>query len=141
MTATTADKDTSPTQQNPAPTIIEWSMRGLSALILMLLFGFLVYGTMQPAVGPNFVMSVQHEKIEQRRNGWAVPITITNKGTVAIGDVIYQVMGTASDGSPLNTKQGRIAILGSGESVDAEVWFARDPHGAELRLQVDTYTL
>lgn len=136
MSDKTDDKEKG-TRQDPPPTVLEWGMRALSAAIVLCLFGFLTYHALQPELGPNFEVQVHEQKIEQRRNGWAVPFTITNRGTVAIGDVLYE-MRLGDTGI---AKQGRIAIFGAGESMKGEVWFDRDPRGHNLELRVDTYSL
>lgn len=135
-----SDDDTDPkhSRQDPAPSLVEWMARGLSALIVLALFGFLLHGALQPEIGPNFALDVHTEKIEQRRNGWAVPMSITNKGTVAIADVFYEIV--APDRSQ-TVKRGRIAIFGAGETVESEVWFDEKPASSQFELRVDTYTL
>lgn len=134
-----SDKEKDNAVVDVPPTAIEWGMRAFSLAAMLVLFGFLTYATMLPAVGPNFALEVHSDKIEERRNGWAVPFTMTNKGTVAIADVLYE-MRLRRPGST-EAKQGRIAIFGAGESIKGEVWFENDPRGSDLELRVDTYSL
>lgn len=136
-----SSKQDNKSTDKPAPTLIEWSARIGSALGLMALFGFLAYGASQPHIGPNFVYEIKRDQIEQRRNGWAVPLTITNKGTVAIGEVLFEVRMQRADTTAFDVKRGRVAIFGAGESVDAEVWFDEDPRDAVFEFRIDAYSL
>ena len=135
-----SSKDNRTNEQQPSPSIVEWGVRAFSTVAMLALFGFLLYSALQPDIGPNFTLEIHEDEIEQRRNGWAVPFTITNKGTVAISDVLYE-MELIDGGSTLVAKRGRISVFGAGESVDGEVWFDSDPRGGNLELRVDTYSL
>lgn len=125
----------------PAPSVVEWTARAISALSILSLFGFLIYSASQPHVGPNFKFAIAQDKIEERLNGWAVPLTITNRGTVAISEFIYEVKMRDATMSEFDVKRGRVAIFGAGESVDTEVWFDSDPRDAEFEFRVDAYSL
>ena len=134
-------KDSQNGDSRPAPSFVEWAARAVSALSLLALFGFLIYSATKPHIGPNFKYEIAYDKIEERRNGWAVPINITNRGTVAISEFIYEVRMRSASMSEFDVKRGRVAVFGAGESVATEVWFDRDPRDADFEFRVDAYTL
>ncbi|NND61399.1 MAG: hypothetical protein HKN49_14165 [Gammaproteobacteria bacterium] len=139
MSNTDKTDDTS-VDQHPAPSLLEWSVRAISIGAITALIIYLIIAATRPHVGPNFIMEVEATAMEERRNGWAVPVQITNKGTVAIAQLHYQIEQRAGSTTTV-AKSGLIGVLGAGETVDTEVWFKQKPDPSTLHLVVDTYAL
>lgn len=120
-------------QQDPPATIVEWTVRGVSFLIVLSLLGYFGYTASQPNESPFFECNVIGEEIEQRGNGWVMPVEVQNKGDISVSNV--NVIVEEPNRSSLVVK-----MLGSKEKVKIEFWFDERP-SPQTNVLVGSYIL
>lgn len=139
--AGSGDEQSSIAAQDPKPSLLEWTVRGISLLLIAALTGYVVWAALQPPQNPYFTFEVQTEQIEQRGDEWVVPIQLTNEGTISIEGVAVSGELLAADGTVVDEEAMQFELIGNRESKDFELWFDRDPARHELRFNVTGYTL
>jgi len=127
------------TQQQPAPTILSWSIRGLSLLLIIALLGYFVWAAFQPEVKPDITFEVQTEKIEQRGREWAVPVKITNSGGMSVHNL--SVQAALPDDEKADARLAEIMMMGPGEEISTTFWFNEDPREKTIECTVNSYLL
>lgn len=142
------DASSSAFDQRPAPTILSWSIRGISLLIVVSLIGYFLWSAARPVVEPKIVFEVLDDKIEQRGGSWAMPVEVTNKGTVSIHTLTIGAALTPSyssagkeEAKSREEESVEIPLLGPNEMVTATFWFDQDPRKQNPRFAVKTYVL
>ena len=126
-------------KQVPPPTILSWSIRGFSVLLIVALLGYFIYSWAKPTVMPQIEFTPLVEKIEQRGTGWAVPVKIVNKGTMSVHALSVRGTLTAVAEQPAETLD--ILLLGPNEQVQGTLWYDQDPRGKGLEMSVCSYLL
>ena len=125
--------------QQPPPTILSWTIRGVSLLIVASLLGYFTYSWIRPTVKPAITFEVLTEEIEQRGTGWATPVKITNDGTMSVHELTVTGTLTSAAGQP--SQDLTILLLGPNEQVQGTLWFSDDPRGKGLEMTVASYLL
>ena len=123
------------------PTIIEWSVRGVSLLLLLALVGYVGWHALQPARPTRFTYEVDMGDLREVGEEWALPASIRNEGDTSVLDL--KVVGELSDGGaePVDEAEVTLPLLGARESADFTLWFSEDPREFELEWNVDGYHL
>lgn len=126
--------------QKPPPTLLEWGVRVFSMLILVGLTGYLLWTAFQPTVDPQFRFKIDPQQIAQRGTSWVVPLELTNEGSKAIED-LEVVLEVRSGPAVIEESAVTYKLLGAGESIKGEYWFAEDPRSYTLEPSVTGYRL
>lgn len=131
----------STTAQDPPPTIVEWGVRIVSLLILLVLTGYVVWQAVQPYEETTFTFEVKRDEIRFVDGAWAVPVHLVNKGTPSLEDLAVAVELADAAGNVVEKEALTFPLVGEGEGLDAEVWFDRDPSDYQVRLDVTGYRM
>ncbi|OAV44246.1 hypothetical protein [Lewinella sp. 4G2] len=127
----------SPNEQTPPPTILSWTIRGVSLLVI---FGLLIYflvAAIQPTAPAGANVEYKVADIEQREGRWVVPFKVINTG--GMGLHLIKVKGTLPAEPEDVEKTIIIPLLGSGERVTSEFRFEEDPRVAGFEFTVESY--
>lgn len=125
--------------QSPPPTWLSWTIRGFSVLLIVGLLGYLVVATVRPTRQPTITFAVQQDKIQQRGGSWALPVDVTNEGTVSIHALTVNAVLTQLPDKPKSSLT--ILLLGPGQVVTTTFWFEQDPRGKGEAFRVEGYVL
>ena len=134
---TFSEDELSYVNQEPAPTLLVWAVRGICAALIVALIGYFVYVWGQPAGTLRFDLRAITERIEQRDERWVVPIVVTNKGDVSVHTLRIFAAAPSLD----NEQELVIDLLGPGEAVTVEFWLDEDPRDDAIGLRVGSYLL
>lgn len=122
-------------QSTTEPTsILEWSVRGASLLLVTALLAYLAWDAIRPTQDPSFQVEIHREHLQQRESGWSLPIDITNRGTRAVSQLRYEVVDSST------TRPGVLPLLGGGETLTVEAWFAEEPRVEEVDVRILTFS-
>lgn len=115
---------------------LEWSVFAASSLLIVGLFGFLVYESMTIGTAPPDIQ-LEVGTPEQRSGYFAVPISATNKGDHTAEGVHIEVVlrGAGKE----ETGDFEIAFLPRRGSREAWVTFKNDPRQGTLEARVLGY--
>lgn len=130
-----SSEEKSQTTQDPPPTWVEWSARGVSLLIVLSLFAYLIFAGLSSSEPATLIGEVLSERIDQRDGAWVVPATITNDGDVSVSEVKATLQMVDASGEVVESEQVDIPLLGQAASASVQFWFSQDP--AEHRLEFD----
>lgn len=125
--------------QEPPPTLLEWTVRGISAAVLLALFLYMVWAALQPAAEAEILVDINRGQIEPRGSSWVVPVDIVNQSGNAVSDVVFSVALVDDDGEVVEEESATIGLLGQRESAAAELWFDANPNDYTLRADVGSY--
>ncbi|SEQ24101.1 hypothetical protein [Neolewinella agarilytica] len=132
-------KDSS-TEQQPPPTIIAWSVRGVSLLLILSLIGFFIWSALQPRIEPAFDLAILDDKIERRGEEWVLPVEVTNRGSISVHKL--KVKASLSNKAKGAAEEAHIVpMLGPNEMVTLVFWFDQDPRQSQPQLSVGSYQL
>ncbi len=129
-------------QQSPPPTILSWSVRGVSLLIVLSLIAYFSWAAIRPIQPPSITFEVKENKIERRGATWMMPVDITNEGTVSIRSLTVGVTFPDPLASGLPREQEKtvmIRLLGAKETVATTFAFTADPRTATPEFFVVSY--
>jgi len=129
------DRDKDNADKAP-PSILMWAVRGVSALLVVGLLGYLIWSAVQPTVEVRFAFEVKTEDCAQREGRWVLPVEVTNESTISAHDVTYAI--SLSDGTE---KMVTLLLIGPNEQLTHEFWFDEDPRGRAAKCQVTSYLL
>ena len=115
---------------------LEWSVFGVSAALLTIVIGFLIYESAAIGNAPPDIQ-VQVGIPEQRSGYFAVPITATNKGDHTAEGVHIEVV--LRSGGKEETGDFEIQFLPRRGSREAWVTFKSDPRAGTLEARVLGY--
>ena len=127
--------------QDPAPTIIEWSVRLISLLLILGLLVFFIYNALQPQVKSTVVFQVQTEKISQMEDSFRLPVKITNEGTGSVqglkvrAEMTYMIEGKEKK----EAEDLTLLLMGPGESKGVVFVFDKDPRNYHVTFEVVSY--
>lgn len=134
------DKDKfSDNSQQPPPTWLEWTVRGVSLLLVLFCLGYFFYSASLPETMPKFVFEVQQDKIEQRGGQWAVPVDVTNDSGASVHALTITATLTGLEDEPEETLT--VTLLGPNEEITTTFWFDEDPRGKGLEMSTGAYLL
>ena len=125
--------------QKPAPTLLSWTVRGISLAFIVSIIGYFIWSAAQPDVHPTFTFEVEQEKIEQRGTGWAMPVNITNTGLMSVHAL--EAVATLTGVGGKQEENVNIVLLGPNESVTATFWFDQNPRDKGVEFSVGSYLL
>lgn len=137
-------KDKNPKSQSagPPPTLVEWSFRGFSLLLVLSLIGYFIHEALQPEIRPEFSIHVKEDKIRQVNNRWVVPVEVSNKGTLDVHHLKIQAkLILSEDPRQEETENSEIPLLGCDEQVSLEFWFTHSPKVYPFECQAGSYLL
>lgn len=124
----------------PAPTALEWTVRLVSAAVLLALTGYIVWTAFQPTVNPHFEFAFEIADMEERDGQWVVPLDVTNRGTSTLENVVVRLQ--LLDGERvIEEPEVTFALIGEEEVQKAEFWFTSEPVGYLLKPSVVGYRL
>ena len=118
------------------PTVLVWSVRGLSLLLILALLAYLVRNALQPNEAPSFTFEIMTDDCEQRLGRWVLPVSIMNEGDVSTHTLTYEVSVGQSD-----TQEIDLLLLGPREQLTHEFWYDEDPRGKSIECRVISYLL
>lgn len=119
------------------PTILTWTVRGISLSLVLALLTYFTYGALKDKQQPTIDFQVNESKIELLDNGWAVPVTITNRGGRSLHNLVFKGI-SQNDGSS-HTENITLAILGPNETASVLVYFEEDPRNLDLKFLINSY--
>jgi uncharacterized protein (TIGR02588 family) len=126
------DKDKDAGKQGKERTAAEWVTFSVSVLILLALVGLVIFQALTRGNRPSTIkVEPMLQEVRQSEGAFYLPITITNDGDEAVGDVEVQ-MSLASEGSEPETVAFTVQFLAGGESQEETVVFSKDPSKGEL---------
>ncbi|PHN02194.1 hypothetical protein [Flavilitoribacter nigricans] len=126
----------------PPPTIVEWSVRGFSLLIIFSLIGYFLYGAFQAERKPEFLVEVKQDEIRQIGNRWVIPVDVSNKGTYDVHQLKIQARLKLPNGpEAYEAETSEVLLLGCDEKVSLEFSFAHDPLSHPFECQAVSYLL
>lgn len=126
------DKDKDEAKQGKERTAAEWVTFGVSVLILLALVGLVIFQALTRGNRPSTIkVEPMLQEVRQSEGAFYLPITITNDGDEAVGDVEIQI-SLASEGSEPETIAFTVQFLAGGESQEETVVFSKDPSQGEL---------
>jgi len=130
-------------KQDPAPTLVEWSIRIFSLITVIGVLAYLTWSSFQLKLKPDIKFTAEKDKIELRSQGWMVPVEVQNTGSRNIQMLNAEALLSSketldgqSEKCPMN-----IALLGCGEIVKMEVTFQKKPNVDNLSFEVKSYIL
>ncbi|PHI19830.1 hypothetical protein CEQ90_10580 [Lewinellaceae bacterium SD302] len=124
-------------QQDPPPTLVSWSIRLTSILLVATLLIYFIWSMLQPVERPSFDFAVQNDQIEQRNGNWVVPVSVTNRGDVSVLNLAIEATLKTSTES----RETNIRLLGPGESISVEFTFSEQLSEADLKYEAISYIL
>ncbi len=126
------DKDKAEGKQGKERTAAEWVTFSVSVLILLALVGLVIFQALTRGNKPSTIkVEPMLQEVRQSEGAFYLPITITNDGDAAVGDVEIQ-MSLESEGSEPETIAFTVQFLAGGESQEETVVFSADPSQGEL---------
>ncbi|NJC26797.1 hypothetical protein [Neolewinella antarctica] len=133
------DSEDDGSQQSPAPTWLSWSIRAASGLLVVALIGYFVYMAAQPVVEPTIEFTMQRDKVEQRGGSWAVPVEITNRGTISVHALAIRATRPRVGNNGDEEQTLVIPLIGPNEMVETTFWFSEDPRNRPPEFAVESY--
>lgn len=129
--------------QDPAPTVVEWSVRGIS---LVLIIGLIVFFTVQafsPVEQTKFNYEIIDKDIAQVGNSWHMPVKITNQGSKSIHELTLDAILEYSEKNKSVSEKVSFSIrlFGPGETRKAIFVFNKDPRQHEITFDVASYEM
>lgn len=113
---------------------LEWAVLAISALVIVLVAGFLVFeGLTAGDDPPDPAVTVHSDQGRAGAHGWIVPATVLNRGHEAAEAVVLEA--TATVGGETETSEIDIDFLPAGTAVDVAFAFSDRPEGGvEVRV-------
>lgn len=118
----------------PQKNVLEWSVFGLSAALVLAIAGFLVYAHVRGANRPASIRIEAGEPVATA-GGFAVPLTVFNDGDRTAEAVRIE----ATWGSEGERSETELAFVPYRSHRRAWVTFTRRPTGADIRFRVVGY--
>ncbi len=119
------------------PTLLEWSVRGMSLLLVLLLLGYVVWVSVQPPTPIHFEYGVEWERLEERDGAWVLPVTLQLRGE---GVQDLTITAELADGEEVIEEVPlEFPLMGQNETEQLELWFEEDPRDYTLRFNVGSY--
>ncbi|HKP53660.1 MAG TPA: hypothetical protein VJ183_13535 [Chloroflexia bacterium] len=119
-------------KQGKERTAAEWVTFGVSVLILLALVSLVIFQALTRGNRPSTIkIEPMLQAVRQSEGAYYLPISITNEGDEAVGDVEVQ-MSLESEGSEPETIAFTVQFLAGGESQEETVVFSKDPSQGEL---------
>lgn len=134
-----SDAEASLTEQDPPPTILEWSVRIGSLLILVGLTIYLIATGLLPTQPPKFDVAFDVEQSMQREGRWVLPVEVINVGTLAVEDLQLTLALVKPDGEVVEEISSTISLIGQNELFNLEFWLDEDPRNFDLEIKVNSY--
>lgn len=94
------------------PTIIGWSLRAFSGLIILVLFGYLLVKAISPQTALKLKVEPQWNERTQRSGELLVPVRITNDSTRTARDLTIELQPAGQSAIELD-----IMLMGPGEAM------------------------
>ena len=130
----------SPTEQAPAPTWLEWSVRAVSVAVVLALLAYLALGSVGASSPAVLISTFDLTNVETRDGQWVVPVSVRNEGDTSVASAVVSL--TVLDGDVvIDSEDVDIALLGGGASTDVEFWVDDDPRTFQVRVDVGSYEL
>jgi uncharacterized protein (TIGR02588 family) len=113
---------------------LEWAILAASALVIVLVGGFLaIDGLTGGDDPPDPVVTVQLDQGRAGAHGWIVPATVLNRGHEAAEAVVLEATATVAGAT--ETSEIDVDFLPSGTVVEVAFAFSGQPEaGVEIRL-------
>ncbi len=124
-------------EDKKAPTLLVWTVRGLSLLLIFSILGYLTWSAMRAREEPRFVYELHLDKCAERDGRWVLPVTVTNEGTVSAHDLTAAVSVNGPDGR--SEQQITFPMIGAREELTLEFWYDEDPRGKKIRATTISY--
>lgn len=123
----------------PRPrTTPEWITFTVTSLVLAIVIGLLVVQAVRHDSPADPVVEVDADGIQQRGDGWDVPVRLRNEGHRGAANV--QVVAELATAAGTERADQTIDVVGAGETVDVVFVFAQDPAQGELTVGVAAFT-
>lgn len=118
-----------------------WTMRIVSAVLILALAAYVVYSGMQPDRPVDFEYRLRTEDVRDVGSQYALPIEIENVGTGAAERVMVTVALKDAQGETVQAVSSEFGLIGSRERLSGEVWFRHDPRTYEPVVTVTSFAL
>ena len=131
-----SEEEQSQVTSDPPPTILEWTVRAASLVLVVGLIGYLMVTGLQAADPPLFSFEVG--TVEASGNAWRVPVVMTNDGDVGVS-VVEVTLEVLAGGEIVDSESITLPLLGAGGSAEIEFWVDEDPTTNTIRFDVGSY--
>lgn len=121
----------------PKKNWLEWTVFGLSLVLVVGVVGYLVFDAATIGDAPPTLTLELGETLAQS-GGFAVPVTVTNRGDETAEDVQIEVV-LMQNGEEIEHGEFSIAFVPRGSQAEGWVMFREDPAGGELAAKVLGY--
>ena len=121
----------------PPPTIAAWIARVLTVGTMALIIGYLVYLCFRPEVLARFDIELAFDQLDERNGRYVLPVMVTNDSTESMSGVAVEVVLSTPEGETVRSFE--IALMGEGESANAEVTFRERPTPDSVEADVVSY--
>ncbi len=115
---------------------LEWSVFGISALLVLGMLGYLVYNGATSTSSPP-LLSVSVGQGEQHGAQYLVPITVSNAGSQTAEAV--QVTLTLTGTQPSEVSSVQLNYVPRGSQRQAWVTFHSDPHSGSIEARIEGF--
>lgn len=117
---------------------LEWLITIVSAVLVAFTLGFLIYQLIfEERTPPDIVISLG--EISPKDDAFALPITVTNKGTNTAENVVIEIV--SGNGNAKETAQITFAYLAGKSTSSGWVTFTRKPDKTSLKKHVVGYAI
>jgi uncharacterized protein (TIGR02588 family) len=107
---------------------LEWTVLGVSVVVLVAVVGFLVVdGLVDEGRPPEPVVTLRPQEAYDGEHGWYLPATVANRGDSAAEAVLLRAV--ASVGDDVEEAEVTIDYLPSGTEVEVTFTFSAEPDG------------
>lgn len=117
---------------------LEWSVFGVSFVLVACVLGYLVYEGARAGDGPPLIEVRTGEPVARGRS-FLVPVTLVNTGGQTAEGVSVEVVLEGADGGEVERGELTVAFLPRGATREGWVTFNSDPRAARLRPRVLGY--
>lgn len=126
--------------QQPAPTWLEWGVRTVSFLLVAGLVGFLVTKAVADDQPPTIDLEVVTSDVREDDGRWATPIRAINRGSSGISSLMIEIdTGVPTGSAATRPLEVVIPLLGPGEEKTVTIWLDRDPAREPPRLSARAF--